>query len=736
MAAVMLLALMVPAPPAAGDVPPYEIGPSTPISGDGVTPRLWTDNPTCADIGYGFAFKLNGSPTGTFPLDGSNGGELMGGAPPDSANWVTVSNVSGGNSVFDWSSSLGIDAVIVKASNEANVYVYVPEDLGDTGLGSPANVTPIHAISHIDFCYDYEVDVSKTADPSFTRTWEWSISKSVDPATWDLFTGDTGTSLYTVSVVKTGYTDSDWAVAGSIVIDNLTPFDATLTGVTDIVSPATAAAVDCGVGFPYALPSGQTLTCSYGPVPLPDGSTRLNTATVTTSGIVGGGQATADVVFSDPTTEVNDEISVSDSYAGTLGFTSDDATWTYERTFACDADEGTHGNTATIDETGQSASASVDVDCYALVVTKDAQTSFRRTWTWIIDKSADQSFLLLSPGQIFQVNYQVDVSATSADSNWKVTGSIGVHNPAPIAAMLTGVTDVVSPDIAATVDCGVVFPYLLVPGATLLCSYSAYLPDAATRTNTATATLQNYDYDHETPMIPSGTTGFDGTATVDFAAAAVTYIDECVDVSDTNVGFLGTVCSSDAPATFNYALWFGNHPDADVYVDCGTTDHLNTASCVTNDTGTTASDDWTVTVQVACDFGCTLTPGYWKTHSVYGPAPYDDTWALLGEDTLFFLSGQSYHEVLWTNPKGGNAYYILAHAYIATKLNQFNGASIPPSVLAAFNEATALFATYTPEQIAGMKGKSGKVTRAKFIELATTLDDYNNGLTGPGHCSE
>ena len=330
MAAVMLLALMVPAPPAIGDVPHYEIGPSTPISGDGVTPWLWTDNPSCADIGYGFGFKLNGSPTGTFPLDGSNGGELTGGAPPDPANWVTVSNVSGGNSVFDWSSSLGIDAVIVKASNEANVYVYVPEDLGDTGLGSPANSTPIHAISHIDFCYDYEVSVSKTADPSFTRTWEWSISKGVDPATWDLFTGDTGTSLYTVSVVKTGYTDSDWAVAGSIVIDNLTPFDATLTGVTDVVSPATAAAVDCGVGFPYELPSGQTLACSYGPVPLPDGSTRLNTAMVTTSGIVGGGQATADVVFSDPTTEVNDEISVSDSYAGTLGFTSDDATWMVE----------------------------------------------------------------------------------------------------------------------------------------------------------------------------------------------------------------------------------------------------------------------------------------------------------------------------------------------------------------------------------------------------------------------
>jgi hypothetical protein len=132
--------------------------------------------------------------------------------------------------------------------------------------------------------------------------------------------------------------------------------------------------------------------------------------------------------------------------------------------------------------------------------------------------------------------------------------------------------------------------------------------------------------------------------------------------------------------------------------------------------------------------GCTLTPGYWKTHSKYGPAPYDETWGLIGEDTGFFLSGQSYYDVLWTEPKG-NAYYILAHAYIAAELNELNDADFSVAE-DAFEQATNLFEAYTPEDVDGMKGgkNADKETRALFVSLAEILDDYNNGIIGPGHC--
>jgi len=133
------------------------------------------------------------------------------------------------------------------------------------------------------------------------------------------------------------------------------------------------------------------------------------------------------------------------------------------------------------------------------------------------------------------------------------------------------------------------------------------------------------------------------------------------------------------------------------------------------------------------DPGCTRTFGYWKTHSKYGPAPYDPTWALVGEDTIFFKSEQTYFEVLQTPPKTGNAYYILAFQYIAAELNFLAGAA-PQAVENEFADAALLFGTYDPEEIGALGGDDS--LRQQFISLATILDDYNNGIIGPGHCDD
>ena len=132
--------------------------------------------------------------------------------------------------------------------------------------------------------------------------------------------------------------------------------------------------------------------------------------------------------------------------------------------------------------------------------------------------------------------------------------------------------------------------------------------------------------------------------------------------------------------------------------------------------------------------GCTGTPGYWKNHTKYSAARRDATWDKIGpqaEDTQFFLSEQTYLEVLQT-PVKGNAYYILAYQYIAAKLNILRGASAPEEVTNAIAEAETLFNTYTPAQIAGMAGSNP--VRKRFVELGALLDGYNNGKTGPGHC--
>ena len=154
-------------------------------------------------------------------------------------------------------------------------------------------------------------------------------------------------------------------------------------------------------------------------------------------------------------------------------------------------------------------------------------------------------------------------------------------------------------------------------------------------------------------------------------------MDDCVEVSDTYAGGTsGSYCASAAPVTFYYSRTVGP------YDTCGSYTVDNTATLVTDDTGTTLTSSVNLPVDVPCAGGCTLTQGYWKTHSDYGPAPYDATWAAIGEDTSFYLSGKSWYEVLWT-PPAGDAYYNLAHQYIGVKSNVLNGASTNAQVDAA-----------------------------------------------------
>lgn len=466
---------------------------AAPAQAASVEPVIVDGNPTCADLGYDYGIRFDPPNSGTKSLGGM----------------VITFTKSADNKYATWSSNLGVDAVTVKGGDAANVYYYDPEATGDTGLVSPLNKGgQVPDISHIDFCFDFEVSVTKTADPYFTRTYRWTI-----------------------------------------------------------------------------------------------------------------------------------------------------------------------------------------------------------------DKSADQSDLTLSVGQTFSVNYSVKVDATYVDSDFGVSGQITIYNPAPDPATVTGVSDLVD-GIAANVVCPQEPPFSVPAGGSVTCSYSAALPDKSTRTNTATVTTSG--------KVGGGS----GTAQVVFGSTPTTEVDKCIDITDSLKGSLGTVCYGEKPLpyTFNYTYNIGP------YEACGDFTVENTASFVAEDTGAQSSDTWLVDVNVPCLTGCTLTQGYWKTHSAAGPAPYDPAWKNLGPDehkTIFFLSGQTWHQVFWT-PPAGNPYYNLAHQYMAAKLNLLNGAASTPAVDAAIQQAEVLFGQYTPSQTAGLKGQA----KNTWTSLAGTLDRYNNGLIGPCHCDE
>ena len=81
-----------------------------------------------------------------------------------------------------------------------------------------------------------------------------------------------------------------------------------------------------------------------------------------------------------------------------------------------------------------------------------------------------------------------------------------------------------------------------------------------------------------------------------------------------------------------------------------------------------------------------------------------------------------------TAPRG-DATYILIHQLIAAKLNVASGAD--SSAIASTITAADNFLTAHP-----LGSSLGSAAKTQGTSLASTLDNYNNGLIGPGHCPD
>lgn len=85
--------------------------------------------------------------------------------------------------------------------------------------------------------------------------------------------------------------------------------------------------------------------------------------------------------------------------------------------------------------------------------------------------------------------------------------------------------------------------------------------------------------------------------------------------------------------------------------------------------------------------------------------------------------------ILSTPPAGGDATYILAHQLIAAKLNVESGADAS-ALGTTIDEADAWLTTHP------LGSNPRGADREEGIALAEVLDDFNNGLLGPGECTE
>ncbi|HSO28434.1 MAG TPA: hypothetical protein VLS28_00905, partial [Candidatus Sulfomarinibacteraceae bacterium] len=221
------------------------------------------------------------------------------------------------------------------------------------------------------------------------------------------------------------------------------------------------------------------------------------------------------------------------------------------------------------------------------------------------------------------------------------------------------------------------------------------------------------------------------TAPISFRAGGTVEVDDCIDVDDSLQGSLGSVCASGVPTTLIYLL------DIGPYTTTGLRSVVNTATLTARATGATASDAHIVRVDVPAG-GCTLTIGYWKTHAGAGPqhdmvSPLLPIWlgAPDGAASVSVTTPGEAIDLLAMADSAANGLNRLAAQLLGLKLNVSAGADAS-AVAAAAEAANAFLTTHA----AASWKRLSKTDKASVTAWATTLDRFNKGLIGPGHCVE
>jgi hypothetical protein len=375
-----------------------------------------------------------------------------------------------------------------------------------------------------------------------------------------------------------------------------------------------------------------------------------------------------------------------------------------------------------------------------LSASKTAEGYWIREYDWTVEKSADQEEVTIPTGQSVTVTFTITATRGEPRDIYGVRGEICVTNGGDRATQELQIVDVVQYKPGSgqfqeltreTVDTN--DNPVLDRGESHCYPYDVeFVPVlGAIYRNEARVTITNHSGWLGTPFGPAPKAGFSLPST------PTDVRDETATLSDALTCPVGFSCTLSTAGPWNLS---GSHQvTLGVTVTnlsaCDTTQELvNTATLTEDDTGTPHTARATVRlVAPRCETepggeleGCTRTQGYWKNHPDDWPASYSP-------DDRFFSSGQTWMQVLQTPPARGNAYYILAHQYIAAVLNQAanSGATLPDAVEEALAWAETFFSTYRPGDTLS------RDVRAQAIWYAGLLDGFNNGeFEGWPHCDD
>ena len=222
-----------------------------------------------------------------------------------------------------------------------------------------------------------------------------------------------------------------------------------------------------------------------------------------------------------------------------------------------------------------------------LLVSKTADTQIKKTYSWsIVKKEKDDKTQLNGQvdGAAGTANYEVAVTKDLVSTEYSVSGVITVKNDSTTNLVAVTVTDTLpdATDLVLALPCTGAFA--LAAGATIDCAYSANLPNADPRINTA-------QVDAGSEAVADGTAtagvGFDGDT-------PVTLVNDSIDVSD-NFATPGSTGDDkhwtdiDATTTLTYSRPF----------TCGSTSGSTAFTNTASIDGTDKTSSWTLTVTCA-----------------------------------------------------------------------------------------------------------------------------------------
>jgi hypothetical protein len=433
---------------------------------------------------YSSTSSLSGTNTATATWDKAASFTPTGSASGEKA--FTLSQVGATNKTVHVTDSYGGALETVTATDSAPfakgtfTYDRIIAGVGGTctNYDNTAKITETNqsASKIVSVCVGKDLTVSKTAVPTFTRTFLWNITKDVDKTLVRQNSGSVDFN-YTVDVAQTGFTDSGWTLSGHIAITNPNDWEDITTSVTDTLNNGGTCKIYDGavevtsVTVPKSGSKELTYTCTWADKPSSYSGTNTATATwnnVTYATPTGSASGTKGFTFDTGTTgnptNINQTVTITDTFNGITSLlgtvTAVTAepypswTFTYKKTVPVPAAGcKTYPNTAKIVETGQSASKTVTV-CKPSLVTDSLLCSltndtFRLILTPDITSQGKYKLNASNPGQFY---YNVFYTGAGNESititlpyPWVTQGAVPIHIYSNVGVTTTGTTTCLAP---------------------------------------------------------------------------------------------------------------------------------------------------------------------------------------------------------------------------------------------------------------------------------------------------